>query len=60
VSEANSELVNSEPIVPDGFDSWKSYWVAQGMSWRTEPEIGEERQKYLTKRRAIWADHKVV
>ncbi|MFI5274977.1 MAG: pentapeptide repeat-containing protein, partial [Ktedonobacterales bacterium] len=26
---------------------------AQGMPWRTEPEIGDERQQFLTRRRAI-------
>src|SRR6266567_4587106 len=34
-------------------DAWKAYWKAQGWSWRTEPEIDAERQKYLAERRAI-------
>lgn len=34
-------------------EAWKAYWKAQGQSWRTEPEIDAERQKYLTERRAI-------
>lgn len=37
----------------DNHDAWKAYWTAQGMSWHTEPEIGEERQQYLAERRAI-------
>ncbi len=43
---------------PDGYEqdkraAWKRYWEAQGQSWRTEPEIDEARQKFLTERRAI-------
>lgn len=34
-------------------EAWKSYWKVQGWSWRTEPEIDAERQKYLAERRAI-------
>ena len=34
-------------------EAWKAYWEAQGWSWRTEPEIDKERQRYLTERRAI-------
>jgi hypothetical protein len=26
---------------------WKEYWEQQGQSWRTEPEIDTERQRYL-------------
>jgi uncharacterized protein YjbI with pentapeptide repeats len=37
-------------------DAWKAYWAAQGMSWRTEPEIDAERQRYLDKRRAVKPD----
>ncbi len=35
---------------------WKAYWKAQGWSWRTEPEIDAERQKYLDERRAVVPD----
>src|SRR5690349_9496856 len=31
----------------DDRDEWKAYWQAQGMPWRTEPEIDKERQAYL-------------
>jgi uncharacterized protein YjbI with pentapeptide repeats len=34
-------------------DLWKSYWSARGQSWRVEPEIDVERQKFLAKRRRI-------
>lgn len=37
----------------DDHDAWKAYWVAQGMPWRTEPEVDEERQRYLAERRAV-------
>lgn len=32
----------------DDPDAWISYWLAQGQPWRTEPEIGVERQKELS------------
>lgn len=46
------------PQRPDTKDPrvWKTYWKAQGFSWRTEPEIDEERQRYLDERRKITAD----
>jgi uncharacterized protein YjbI with pentapeptide repeats len=31
---------------------WKAYWQAQGMPWRTEPEIDEQRQVYLAGQQA--------
>jgi hypothetical protein len=34
-------------------DAWKIYWAAQDMPWRTEPEIDQERQRFLAERRAI-------
>ncbi len=37
-------------------ERWKAYWKAQGQEWRTEPEIDDERQKYLTERRNIKPD----
>src|SRR5260370_30594710 len=46
----------SERPAPDGFALWPEYWKAQGMSWRTEPEIGRARQAYLAERRAIKPD----
>jgi uncharacterized protein YjbI with pentapeptide repeats len=35
---------------------WHAYWQAQGMPWRTEPAIDEERQRYLAERRALQPD----
>lgn len=50
--------MNPLPRRPTSDDpqAWKAYWHAQGQSWRTEPEIDEERQKYLAERRASIAD----
>jgi hypothetical protein len=48
----------SKRPAPGGFNSWPDYWTAQGMPWRTEPEISEERQRYLEERRAIKPDMK--
>jgi uncharacterized protein YjbI with pentapeptide repeats len=36
--------------------AWKAYWRTQEQLWRTEPEIDEERQKYLNERRSITPD----
>jgi hypothetical protein len=41
---------------PGDRENWKAYWEAQGHPWRTEPEIDEERQTFLAKRRAIRPD----
>lgn len=48
-----SEDNGSMRTVPHSFDSWPDYWKAQGMPWRTEPDIDEERQAYLAARRAV-------
>lgn len=40
----------------DDTKAWKAYWEKQGQPWRTEPEIDEERQKYLAERRSITPD----
>jgi uncharacterized protein YjbI with pentapeptide repeats len=37
-------------------DAWRAYWQAQGMPWRTEPEIDDERQRFLAARRAVTPD----
>ena len=37
-------------------ETWKAYWIDQGQPWRTEPEIDEERQKYLAELRKIEVD----
>jgi uncharacterized protein YjbI with pentapeptide repeats len=40
----------------DDRHAWLAYWEALAMPWRTEPEISEERQAYLTERRAVTPD----
>src|SRR5437588_8116588 len=37
----------------DDKEAWVGYWKAQDQSWRTEPEIDEERQRYLAERQSI-------
>src|SRR5205807_8457097 len=37
----------------DDTEGWKGHWKALGHLWRTEPEIDEERQKFLNERRSI-------
>jgi uncharacterized protein YjbI with pentapeptide repeats len=48
----------SNQPVPGEFDSWNAYWTAQGMPWRTEPQINDERQRFLAEQRAIPSDSK--
>lgn len=50
--------MNEEPQRPTIKDreGWRAYWTAQGMPWRTEPEVDEGRQRYLAERRAIQPD----
>jgi hypothetical protein len=43
----------------DDKEAWSAYWIHQGQSWRTEPEIDSERQKYLDERRQITPEMKV-
>src|SRR5258708_40084289 len=45
-------------VRPTGDDraAWRNFWEQSGQSWRTEPEIDEERQKYLAERRTIIPD----
>jgi uncharacterized protein YjbI with pentapeptide repeats len=50
-------VVQQRPATHDQ-DEWKAYWKTQGQSWRTEPEIDAERQKYLAERRSITPDIK--
>src|SRR5690348_16635162 len=40
----------------DDREAWKAYWKEQGQSWRREPEIDEDRQKFLDERRRIVPD----
>jgi uncharacterized protein YjbI with pentapeptide repeats len=57
-SNPTSQMDGATPARPttDDREAWSAYWQAQGMSWRTEPEISGARQAYLAERRAITPD----
>lgn len=40
----------ARPTRDDDRAGWKVYWAEQGVPWRTEPEIGQERQRFLLER----------
>ena len=51
--------MNDEPQRPKSDDDrqvWTAYWTAQGMAWRSEPEIDEERKGILARRLTIQPD----
>src|SRR6266480_4425514 len=50
------ELPSLQRPITDDRDAWHTYWKAQGQSWRTEPEIAEERQAELVEYRAVVPD----
>ena len=62
VNTADQEYVKQAPAAQrpanDDTEAWKKYWRAQGQSWRIEPEIDIERQKYLAERLNITPDWK--
>lgn len=53
MNERRQQSVAIPHPTTDDRDEWRGYWEAQGMSWRTEPEIGAERQLYLAERRIV-------
>ncbi len=53
--QENQTTMHQRPTTDDRAE-WKAFWAAQGMPWRTEPEIDEERQQYLTERRNVQGD----
>jgi hypothetical protein len=56
MSEQQTTTTVQQHPAPDGFASWQEYWKAQGMPWRTEPEIDKERKQYLSERRSTTPD----
>lgn len=42
--------------LPEVGASWHAYWSSKGMTWRREPEIDAERQRYLAEQRAAPPD----
>jgi uncharacterized protein YjbI with pentapeptide repeats len=53
MNEQQEQIAALQPPTTNDRGEWKVYWEAQEMPWRTEPEIDEERQQYLAKRRAV-------
>jgi uncharacterized protein YjbI with pentapeptide repeats len=53
----DSSPLTQRPSTSDE-ESWRDYWQKQGLPWRTEPEIDEERQEFLAKCRGIRPDIK--
>ncbi len=47
---------SGESSPPDGCETWNAFWTTLRMPWRTEPEITQERQRYLAERRAVPPD----
>lgn len=45
--------------LPTSPEEWRQYWQAKGFPWRTEPEIDEERQKYLEKYLTVIQDEEL-
>jgi uncharacterized protein YjbI with pentapeptide repeats len=45
-----SEPIPQRPASSDN-EAWLAYWKAQGMPWRTEPEIYQPQKDFLDKRR---------
>ena len=50
-NHSNTQL--KRPSVDVRSSAWHDYWQALGQSWRTEPEIDAERQKFLADRLSI-------
>src|SRR5690242_11740238 len=51
MSEQQDQIATLQRPTTDERGEWKAYWKAQGMPWRTGPEIDEERQEDLSRRR---------
>lgn len=58
-AEQTSDQTAVQPHTPPhGCGTWNEYWTkAHKQPWRTEPEIDDERKRYLAERRAIIPDH---
>jgi hypothetical protein len=53
VNQENGKQALAAQRSTNDIEAQKAYWGAHGQSWRTEPEIDVERQKYLEEHRAI-------
>lgn len=56
MTEQDGQASNVQRPTTDDPDKWKTYWQTQGMPWRTQPEIDQERQRHLGERRYIQVD----
>jgi len=45
-----TKVITQQRPTNDDEEAWKAYWQAQGLEWRTEPEIDTGRQHYLSER----------
>ncbi len=52
----NGQVATLQRPTTNDSEAWRTYWAEHRWSWRTEPEIDEERQKYLDERRKIAPD----
>src|SRR5947207_11672485 len=52
----NGQVPTLQRPTTNNREDWTAYWKQEGQPWRTEPEIDEERQKYLAERRSIMPD----
>ncbi len=55
IEQENTPLPPQRPTIDDP-QAWLVYWEENHQTWRTEPEIDENRQQFLTERRAIVPD----
>jgi uncharacterized protein YjbI with pentapeptide repeats len=55
-----TQEITLQPPTSDDKEEWEKFWKSKNQSWRTEPEISAERQKYLADRRLIKLDYKKV
>jgi uncharacterized protein YjbI with pentapeptide repeats len=54
----NGQVTILQRPIKNDPEAWQAYWEAQGQLWRTEPEIDEDRQRFLAERCAIKPDLK--
>jgi hypothetical protein len=43
-----TQVTTQQRPTNDHEEAWKAYWQAQGLEWRTEPEIDSDRQHSLS------------
>jgi len=50
--QQQNQVASLQRPTADDREEWKAFWTAQGMLWRTEPEVAEERRQFLAERRS--------